>query len=131
MTIDTALRTYLKSFPALYAKVGEKIFPAIAADATVAPYMTFNEIGVNQGGGNEVENYEKYYQFSIYAKTYTAMREIVEIMETIFFNRPGPAVYAGIKIVGGTLNGSRDMPLDLTSGNYSAALDVKIKYYKI
>jgi hypothetical protein len=129
MNIDQALYTYLQSVTAITAKVSTRIYPAIAAQGATYPYITYQEIGLDEGETNEAEHYRKYYQLTIYARNYTDARDIAELIETAFYHKP-LATYTGIRIAGGSLAGSRDIQPDTATGVFARAVDVRLNYLK-
>lgn len=129
MTIDEALRSYLLTVTPITSRVVARIYPAVASAGAVAPYITYTEIAVNEAAVNNAESYNKYYQFTVYAKTYSETRVLIEALETAFYHKP-IATYSGIRLLGGSLSGSRDLPFDTTSALFSAAVDIKMNYVK-
>jgi len=131
MTIDSAVRTYLLTLTGITTYIVDRIYPATIEPAnSVTPYIIYAEINSQEGIINEAESYDKFYQFTIYADTYTLSQSLKESIKSAFYHKPN-ASYTDVYIKTAAFRGSRDFPYDPISKVYAASVDIKIEYIKL
>jgi hypothetical protein len=131
MTIDAAIRTYLLTITGLTDLIVDRIYPATAEPGlSVYPYILYSEINSTTGAVNESENYDKYYQFTIYSKTYDQCQIIKELIKTSFYHMP-KADYTDVAVMKAVFNGNHDFAYDELNECYSASVDIIVSYVKL
>lgn len=127
MTIDEAVRTYLQTVTTLTAKVSTRMYALPAPDSPTLPYITYHGIARPYGDIQEVPNYVKYYQFTLYAGTYSDLTTLKDGIAAAFYFKPSYA-QTGVHIISGKLVGERDLTHDEKGAILSAAVDIAVNY---
>jgi hypothetical protein len=131
MTIDQAVKEYLLSITAISTAISTRLYPAVASNGSTVPYVLYNTIGRDEGEiNNTFGSYFKYFQFTVFARTYLETVTIGELIISAFCNKPLKS-YTGIQIINGNISGERDLSFDTENELYSKAIDIKVNYAKV
>lgn len=120
------LYSYLLAQPSLVAKIDTKLYPDVAPQKVIAPFMVskLNTVNRNHALQQDSKLSEFNFQYSIMAKTRKESKEISEIVRGLLQN------YVGTNIKSVLLDNEFDTYEEATS-NYITVLDFKIFYLEV
>jgi hypothetical protein len=126
MTLEAAIRIHLDNIPELTALVGNRIFPGVAPEGTLSPYVAFFKISGAMSHNLPVA-YPRY-QFSCFAKSYTEAKEIAEQVRLAFQRYKGILGGAGgVRVKQAVYEGDIDL-YEKDTGLHHVPVDVKFLY---
>lgn len=133
MSLDVALYEYVRTYAALLDTVNGRVFPSLAPQQAIMPFLVYTEIGYyseRQMLGASALKWATY-QWDVYATRHQQAREIGAALTTAFDGIRG--LYSGVSIRQGYVRARRTTMEDNAAGDqqmyFRVSLDIEFCYY--
>ncbi len=128
MTIEQAILTALLADAGLIAVVGERIYPVLAPQDVVKPYIVFSKISAprdhTHDGGSGLVNAR--FQFSCFATTYQVAKQVAGLIQAVLQGYSGTLGGAGGVVVNGCFYEDETDLYEPDSALFHVAVDYRL-----